>query len=73
MIPEINYPVSLDNDTNLYSVKDSVYLKLARDYMAGDQEIQVEFDKDKTNLFPPNGIITLLEQCSEPDLRALSF
>ena len=73
MIPEINYPVSLDNDTNLYSVKDSVYLKLARDYMAGDQEIQVEFDQDKTNLFPPNGIITLVEQCSEPDLRALSF
>lgn len=73
MTPEINYPTLLDTDRNLYSVKDSVYLKLAKDYMPGDSEIEVEFDDTKTSLFPPNGIITLVEQCSEPNLRALSF
>lgn len=73
MTPEINYPIFLDTDVNLYSVKDSVYLKLAKDYTAGDGEVQVEYDQDKTPLFPPNGIITLVEQCSEPSMRALSF
>lgn len=72
-LPEITFPTSYDTDTTLYSVKDSAYLKLIQDYSVGDTQVYVESNPEKMALFPPTGIITLTEQCSDPELRALSF
>ena len=73
MLPKITYPDQLDTTTNLYTVKDSAYLKLSIDYNPGDTEIVVEYDLEKTGLFPTTGIISLVEQCSDPKNRAISF
>ena len=73
MLPKITYPDQLDTTTNLYTVKDSAYLKLSIDYNPGDKEIVVEYDLEKTGLFPTTGIISLVEQCSDPKNRAISF
>lgn len=73
MLPDITFPTSYDTDTTLYSVKDSAYLVLAKDYNPGDTTITVELDTQKTLLFPDSGIITLTEQCSDPKYRGLSF
>ena len=73
MLPTIKYPNSLDDESNLYLVKDSIFLKLAADYLPGDSTVTVEFDQIKTPLFPSTGIITLTEQCSDPENRAVSF
>ena len=73
MAPEITFPTTLDTETNLYVVKDSAYLVLVKDYNPGDTTITVELDTQKTLLFPPTGIITLTEQCSDPQYRGLSF
>lgn len=66
----INYPTALDNDTNLYLVHDSLKAKLAEDYNPGDTSIIVDSDLSK---FPPTGIISLTEQCSDIESRAISF
>lgn len=65
-----NYPDQLDNDTNLYEVHDSLRVRLANDYNVGDSSITVFGD---TTSFPTTGLITLTEQCSEINLRAISF
>lgn len=72
-IPSISFPSSYDTDTTLYVVKDSAYLQLIKDYNPGDTEILVETNADKMALFPASGLITLTEQCSDPEVRALSF
>lgn len=72
-IPSITYPTTLDTDDTLYSVKDSLYLTLSSDYNPGDTLIYVEANADKMDLFPDTGIITLVEQCSEPEFRAVSL
>jgi PKD repeat protein len=66
------YPDSLDADDNLYLVHDSLRLQLADDYNPGDQTITVNPDVI-FNSFPPSGIITLTEQCSDIALRAISL
>lgn len=66
-----NYPNQLDTDTNLYLVHDSLRVRLAEDYNPGDTTIIV--DSDPTTTFPSNGIITLTEQCSAIEKRAISF
>jgi len=66
-----NYPNQLDNDTNLYLVHDGLRVRLAEDYTPGDTVITV--NKDPRPTFPPTGIITLTEQCSSLENRALSF
>ena len=73
MAPTITFPTSYDTESNLYVVKDSAYLVLAKDYNPGDTTITVELDTQKTLLFPATGIITLTEQCSDPQYRGLSF
>lgn len=65
-----NYPNQLDNDTNLYEVHDSLRVRLTNDYNVGDSSITVFGD---TTNFPETGLITLTEQCSEIELRAISF
>ena len=72
-IPTITFPTSLDTDDTLYSVKDSLYLALSKDYNPGDTVVYVEANESKMDLFPDTGIITLVENCSEPEYRAVSL
>lgn len=70
-IPTVsNYPNSFDNDTNLCLVHDSLRVRLLEDYTPGDTSITIDGDN---SLFPPSGYITLTEQCSTPEFRALTF
>lgn len=75
-IPEqvkITYPQTLDSETNLFLVKDSLRLPLLIDYNPKDPAIYANATIDEMALFPPSGIITLTEQCSDLDERAISF
>lgn len=67
-----NYPGAIDTDANLYLVHDALRTQLADDYNPGDTSITVNSDPIVAN-FPPTGIITLTEQCSDIGLRASSF
>jgi len=73
MIPPLNFPDAIDNDLTLFAVKDSLRLTLAADYNVGDKSISVEDNQAIMSLFPSAGIITLVENCSEPEKRAISF
>lgn len=68
-----NYPTSIDGDDTLFLVHDGLRVKLARDYNVGDTTITIYGDTEIINRFPPTGIITLTEQCSDVDVRAISF
>lgn len=68
-----NFPIQFDNDENLYLVKDSLRLRLYEDYMPGDKSIIVEGELSVMEKWPSTGLITLTEQCSEVDERAISF
>lgn len=65
-----NYPASFDTNTNLYEVHDSLRVRLVEDYDPDDKSITIAGDISD---FPPTGLITLTEQCSDIDLRAISF
>lgn len=67
------FPDKYDNDTNLFWVKDALRVRLLEDYNPGDKSIIVEGDPLVMANFPPTGLITLTEQCSDIDFRALSF
>jgi PKD repeat protein len=74
MIPTAsNFPEEFDDDVNLFLVHDALRLRLAEDYNPGDTVIKVEGDILVTGIMPSNGIITLTEQCSDIDKRAISF
>src|SRR4051812_6922657 len=74
MIPsDSNYPEALDTDDNLFLVHDSLRLRLVQDYNPGDTTISVEGDPVIMRRFPPTGLLTLTEQCSDIDYRAVSF
>lgn len=64
------YPDAFDSTSNLYRVHDSLRVKLLEDYTPGDTIITI--DGDITN-FPNTGILTLTEQVSAIDVRAISF
>jgi len=64
------YPDNYDSDENLFLVRDSLRLRLLEDYNPGDTTITVD---SSTKDFPDSGVVTLTEQCSEIDYRALSF
>lgn len=64
------YPEQFDDDTNLYTVYDSVKTPLGRDYYPGNQVIYAEGDVSN---FPAQGIITLIDNCSTASERAVSF
>jgi len=72
-LPTILYPAQSDTNVTLYSVKDTLSLTLAKDYMPGDNFIYLEQNPAIMQLFPNTGIITLTEQCSDPEFRAVSF
>lgn len=74
MIPTTStYPDTFDNDANLFLVHDSLRGKLVNDYKIGDKSISVTGDIFLVSRFPSSGFITLTEQCSKPEERALSF
>lgn len=74
MIPsKTNYPVEIDTDDNLFYVNDSLRVRLLEDYKIGDKSIHVEGDKSVIDKFPDTGLITLTEQCSDLEDRAISF
>jgi len=74
MIPYSSlYPNEFDSDGNLFLVHDSLRGILINDYNPGDKSIQVDMIPDVANSIPPTGLITLTEQCSDVDERAVSF
>lgn len=72
-VPQIRYPDALDGDDNLYQVHDALRLRLAEDYNPGDTKIVVEGDALTLTRWPEVGIVTLTEQCSDIDKRAITF
>ena len=75
----INYPTiidveqNLDGSPNLVTLHDSLRLRLADDYLPGNTIIYVEGDPDVFIRFPSVGYLTLTEQCSDVELRAIAF
>ena len=67
------YPVAFDDDTNLYEVHDSLRMILAEDYNPGNKSISVTTDFLTIARWPDTGLLTLTEQCSEIEKRAISF
>jgi len=67
------YPEAIDTNQNLYQVHDALRVRLIEDYTPGDTIITVLGDESVMRQFNATGIITLTEQCSEPELRAISF
>ena len=74
MIPSSSdFPTAFDSNRNLFLVHDSLRVTLAEDYNPGDTSIVVYTNDETMQKFPPTGIITLTEQCSNPEDRAISF
>ncbi|CAE7860325.1 colH [Symbiodinium microadriaticum] len=69
----LKYPAEFDGDDNLFEVHDAIRWVLAEDYNPGDTSISVVPDPDIAAIMPDTGLITLTEQCSDIDKRALSF
>lgn len=67
------YPENIDSEENLYIARDGLRLKLSEDYNPGDSVLYVEGDALIMAKFPSTGIITLTEQCSDIDERAVSL
>lgn len=72
-IPTITFPETFDSDDNLFLVHDALRLRLAEDYNPGDTKITVEGDLLILTRWPQKGILTLTEQCSDVEDRAVSF
>jgi PKD repeat protein len=64
------YPRNFDSEVNLYTVQDSLQVSLAQDYRPGDTVVWVDGD---ISGFPPSGIITLIDQCSDPKERSVAL
>lgn len=68
-----NYPEVFDTDENLFEVHDAVRMRLTEDYNPGDTTIHVDGDVIAFSKLPATGLVTLTEQCSDLDERAISF
>ena len=68
-----NYPTSIDTNENLYQVHDALRVVLAEDYNPGDTSIDIIGEESMMRMFNSTGIITLTDQCNDPNLRGLSF
>ena len=69
----VKFPTSIDDDNTLFLVHDSLRVTLSADYNPGDRSIFVYGDNEIINRFPDSGFITLTEQCSDADVRAITF
>lgn len=67
------YPTELDSNDNLYQVHDSLRMRLDEDYNPGDTTITVQADFLTIARWPDTGLLTLTEQCSDLEHRAISF
>jgi PKD repeat protein len=67
------YPDEFDSDSNLFLVHDSLRLRLTEDYNPGDTSINVEGNFLTVTNWPETGLLTLTEQCSDLESRAISF
>ena len=67
------FPDNFDSDNNLYVVHDSLRLSLLDDYNPGDTSIVATGDPVVIVRIPPTGQVTLTEQCSDLDKRAITF
>ena len=67
------YPDQFDTDANLLLAQDGLRVTLAADYTPGDTQITVTGDALVMSRFPSSGVITLTEQCSDVQERAISF
>jgi PKD repeat protein len=67
------YPKDFDTDTNLFVAHDALRVVLVESYTPGDTSIVVDGDATTLLRFPDSGLITLTEQCSNIDDRAISF
>lgn len=65
-----SFPNYFDSPEDLYTVHDSLSLPLSKDWKPDDPTVFVEGD---VTVFPPRGIITLVDQCSEYGERAVSL
>lgn len=68
-----NYPDELDSVENQFDVQDSIHMRLIEDYNPGDTSIVVDANFSDADRLPQSGLITLTEQCSDLDERAISF
>lgn len=72
MIPStINYPDSIDTNENLFLVHDDLRVLLIENYTPGDTTIYI--NGSDIGRFPLSGFITLTDQCSEKENKAISF
>lgn len=69
-LPVPLYPENLDTVSTLYTAHDSLRVKLVEDYVPGMKYVVVDSDLSS---WPTDGIITLTEQQSDIDSRAISF
>jgi PKD repeat protein len=67
------YPAEIDTDGNLFVVHDALRMTLSEDYNPGDTTIHLDGDPNILARWPATGLITLTEQCSDLDKRAISF
>ncbi len=67
------YPNEFDSNENLYEVQDALRMRLSEDYNPGDTSISVESDFLTISRWPDTGLLTLTEQCSDLQNRAISF
>lgn len=65
-----NYPAALDNDANLYLVRDALTVPLGFDYYPGHTSVLADGDISR---FPSSGIITLVDQHNSPKERSISL
>jgi len=72
-IPKTTYPETIDTNQTLFYVSDGLRVRLSEDYNPGDTSITVVAEESVMRSFNSTGIITLTEQCSEPEFRAISF
>ena len=69
----IRYPDNFDGDDNQFLLHDSIRFRLVNDYNPGDTSITLAGATDAFTILPANGIVTLTDQCSDLDSRAISF
>lgn len=67
------YPTSIDTNQNLFHVNDALRVRLASDYNPGDTVIYIMGDEATMRSFNSTGIITLTDQCNDPEQRGISF
>jgi PKD repeat protein len=67
---ESQFPAKYDDDSNLLLAKDYLKVKLAQDYNPGDSVVTAE---SSVGNFPPQGIITIIDNCAPEQVTSLYY